>query len=80
VKESLTIKEAIAYLIVVLLLLSSLGVAFGWDYYPASYNRSFQNYSYLGFNHSSYYISHVYVDGIDLSFDATHLIRGPTQK
>jgi hypothetical protein len=50
VKASLPFKEAIAYLIVVLLLLSSLGVAFGWDYYPASYNWSFQNYSYLGFN------------------------------
>ena len=49
-KLSLPINKAITCLIVVLLMIISLGVAFGWDYYPASYNWSFQNYSYLGFN------------------------------
>ena len=42
--------KAFTCLMVFLSLLSIVGIAFGWDYYPTSYRWDFQNYSYLGFN------------------------------
>jgi hypothetical protein len=44
------IRKAFTCLTIVLLLSGVVGAAFGWDYYPASYNWGFQNYSYLSFN------------------------------